>query len=65
MIVVCFINDVLCPETTGYHDCYELLDRDTGVRLSNHWGIHVFELPKFHKPVTELASDIERWTFFL
>ena len=65
VIVVCFINDVLCPETTGYHGRYELLDSDTGMRFSSHWGIHVFELPKFHKPVTELDSDIERWTFFL
>ena len=65
IIVVCFINDVLWPQTTGYHGRYEMLDQQTGVRFSDHWGIHIFELPKFHKPVTELSSDIERWTYFL
>ena len=65
VIVVCFINDVLCPETTGYHGRYELLDPDTQVRFSKHWTIHIFELPKFHKSVTELATDIERWNYFL
>lgn len=65
VIVVCFINDVLCPETAGYHGRYELLDPDTQVRFSKHWSIHIFELPKFHKSVTELATDIERWNYFL
>ena len=65
VIVVCFINDVLCPETTGYHGRYELLDPDTKVRFSEHWSIHIFELPKFRKDVTDLTTDLERWNYFL
>ena len=38
---------------------------ESKVRLSDHWGIHLFELPKFNMSVTELSSDIERWTYFL
>src|SRR2546425_7866193 len=37
----------------------------TVVRFSDHWTIHVFELPKFHKPVGELSSDLDRWIYFL
>ncbi len=65
VIVICFINDVLCPQTTGYHGLYEMLDLTTKVRFSDHWQLHVFELPKFHKSAAELTTDIERWTYFL
>ncbi len=65
VIVICFINDVLCPEMTGYHGRYQLLDVETQTQFSEHWTIHVFELPKFHKSVTELNTDLERWNYFL
>jgi predicted transposase/invertase (TIGR01784 family) len=65
VIVVCFINDLLCPETSGYHGRYELREAATGVRFSNHWTIHIVELPKFQVPVTDLKDDIERWAYFL
>ena len=29
VIVICFINDVLCREATGYHGLYEMLDQTT------------------------------------
>ena len=65
VVVICFINNVLCPQTTDYHGHYELLDRNTQVRFSDHWSIHVLELPKFHKAASELSNDMERWTYFL
>ena len=65
VIVICFINDVLCPQATGYHGLYEMLDQTTKVRFSDHWQLHLFELPKFQKSAEELTTDIERWTYFL
>lgn len=65
VIVVCFINDVLCPETPRYHSRYELLDPDSGLRFSDHWAIHVVELPKFTAEPTTLANDLDRWAYFL
>ena len=65
VIVICFINDVLCPHATGYHGLYEMLDQTTKVRFSDHWQLHLFELPKFQKSAEELTTDIERWTYFL
>ena len=47
IIVICFIDDVLCPETTDYHGRYEMRDPNTGIGFSDHWTIHVFELPMF------------------
>jgi len=65
VIVVCFINDMLCPETSSYHSCYELRDSVTLSRFSDHWSVHVVELPKFKKLATELETEIDRWTYFL
>ena len=65
VIVVCFINDLLCPETSGYHGRYELREVDVGVRFSDHWTIHIVELPKFQLPVTNLKNEIDRWAYFL
>ena len=71
VIVVCIIDAVLfpvtaeTPETAGYHSRYELRDPDAGVRFSDHWTVHVIELPKFTKPLTGLVEDIDRWAYFL
>lgn len=65
VIVICFINDVLYPKTTDYHSCYEMRELNTGAQFSEHWTIHIFELPKFHKSLSELSSDLDRWTYFL
>ena len=65
VIVVCFIDEVLLPELQEFYSCYQFMDGETGVRFSDHWSVHVIELPKFKKSVTELADDLDRWTYFL
>lgn len=65
VIVVCFINDVLCPEVAGYHSYYELLDPETHIRFTDHWAVHVIEVPKFDKSLAELTTDLDRWAYFL
>ena len=29
------------------------------------WNLHLVELPKFNRTVTELSTDCERWSYFL
>jgi len=65
VIVICFVNAVLFPQSPGYHGRYELMDEKSGVRYSDHMAIHVLELPKFPKTVDELCEDEDRWTYFL
>lgn len=65
VIVVCFIDSLLCPETSDYHSRYELRNPTTGNLFSNHWAIHIIELPKFDRSPTQLTSAIDRWSYFL
>lgn len=65
LIVVCFIASMLCPETAEYHSRYELRDPKSGNLFSNHWTIHIVELPKFDLPPQQLKSSIDRWAYFL
>lgn len=65
VIVVCFIDSLLCPETSEYHSRYELRDPKTSNLFSNHWAIHIIELPKFDRSPPQLTSAIDRWSYFL
>lgn len=62
---MCFINDILCPGTSQYHRRYELSDPVMGTRFSDHWTIHVIELPKLSTPSSGVRDDLERWPYFL
>lgn len=65
VIVVCFINAVLCPEAPSFHGQFELRDPETGIRFSDHWSVHLIELPKFTKSVNGVTDNLDRWTYFL
>ena len=65
VITVCFLNAVLFPKVADYHGRYELREVTRHTPLTNHWQIHIVELPKFHTHVEQLRGDIERWTYFL
>lgn len=65
IVVICFVNAVLFPQSPGYHGRYELMDGRQGIRFSDHLAIHVVEIPKFLRRLDELQEDLERWTYFL
>ena len=48
-----------------YHNCFELVDRNTGEVLTDHLGMHIIELPKFALAEDELRSIEEVWYYFL
>ncbi len=66
VIMVCFLNDILFDDDSGqYHWCFRLIDQDSGRPLTNQFVIHIIELPKINKTLEELASELDRWTYFL
>ena len=66
VIMVCFLNDILFDDDSGqYHWCFKLLDQDSGRELTGQFVIHIVELPKLNKTLDELASELDRWTYFL
>ena len=66
VILVCFLNDILFDDDSGqYHWCFRLIDQDSGRQLTDQFVIHIIELPKINKTLDELASELDRWTYFL
>ena len=66
VIMVCFINDILFHDKPDqYHWCFKLIDQDSGRQLTDQFVIHIVELPKVHKTLEELVSELDRWTYFL
>src|SRR5207249_2143273 len=49
----------------GCHGIFELRERQAGVLFSDQLALHVFELPKFTKRLTELVTPLDRWLYFL
>ena len=63
-ITICFLDDHLFDEP-DWRWRFELRDAARQTRLTDLLAIHLFELPKFERPVAELASELERWLYFL
>ena len=48
-----------------YHSHYEMIDRRTGESPSDHFSIHIVELPKFTLGEDEVRTPEHRWCYFL
>lgn len=64
-ISVLILDDVFSPEETGAHRRFRLWDDECGTLFTDHLELHVLELPKFHKVLSELTNDLDRWLYFL
>jgi predicted transposase/invertase (TIGR01784 family) len=64
-ISICFLNDRLFPEVAEWHLRFEIWDVERWIRLTDALSMHLFELPKFDRPATELSNELERWLYFL
>lgn len=65
VIVLCFVDDVLFRAGREFHSRFELRDPRQDLQFSDHLQIHLIELPKFLRTLTELRNDSDRWTYFL
>ena len=62
---ICFINSRLFQQTpVDFLNQFEMVDRRTGVVLSNHFGLTIVELPKFTRRAEEIVTPLERWCYY-
>ena len=64
-ISVLLVDDILFPELAGPHYRFRLCEESRGTVFSDQIELHVLELPKFDKPLPDLADDLDKWLFFL
>ena len=63
---ISFVNHELYPNEARWHWRFQLRDAEQpGVVFSDQLAVHVIELPKFRRAVSELASPLDRWCYFL
>ena len=63
---ICFLRGRLFhAKKDVYHNHFEMLDRRTGEAPSDHFGIHIVELPKFALGEDEVRTPEHRWCYFL
>ena len=62
---ICFVDAPLFPDQEKYHLVFELWEREQAIIWSDQLAIHVLELPKFTRSVTELVTPLDRWLYFL
>lgn len=65
VFVVCFTAAILFRTGPQFHSRFRLVDTDQCIVLTDHFEVHVIELPKFAKRLSELRDDEERWIYFL
>ena len=64
-ISVLLLNDRLFPESEPCHQRFRLWNEGHTTTYSDRLEIHVIELPKFVKVLSELGSDLDGWLYFL
>src|SRR5438105_3272522 len=64
-ISISFLDHVLFPHAPDYHLRFRLLETSHHFPFTEDLEFHILELPKFTKPVTELATGLDIWLYFL
>jgi predicted transposase/invertase (TIGR01784 family) len=64
-ISICFTKQVLFADVDEYHLNFRLREEKHAVEFSDDLEIHLIELPKFNKTSDQLASELDRWCYFL
>ncbi len=64
-IAVCFLDTSLFSALQDYHLVFELRERLRQELFTDQLAVHILELPKFHKELSELTTPLDRWLYFL
>lgn len=64
-ILVCVAAREIFSDTTEHHSRFRIQSADGATLFSDRLEIHTIELSKFDRTVDGLATDLDRWTFFL
>jgi predicted transposase/invertase (TIGR01784 family) len=64
-ISICFVNEIVFPDPSDYHLCFELRERQHELLYNDDLQLHMLELPKFQKRPQELKTTLDVWLYFL
>jgi predicted transposase/invertase (TIGR01784 family) len=64
-ISISLLDHVLFRQNPDYQHRFQLLETRRHFSLGNDLDLHILELPKFQKSVTELTSTRDKWPYFL
>ena len=64
-ISICFVNGNVFPGRDVCHSRFRLLDQDGRLCLTEDLAIHVIEIPKFNRRLSELQEPLDFWLYFL
>lgn len=64
-IAVCFVDTLLFHDVSDYHLVFELRERYHQTLFTDQMAVHILELVKFNKAVSELVTPLDRWLYFL
>ena len=62
---ICFVDDRLFPDSQAHHSVFRLRDAENKMIFAEELSIHLIELPKFRLAMSELQSELDRWSYFL
>lgn len=63
---IVWVIEPLCPTIDRLHSTFELRERHTNVRLSDHLAIHLLQLSALRRPnATKNDARVHRWARFL
>jgi predicted transposase/invertase (TIGR01784 family) len=61
-----FLDGILFRSDERFHSHFQMRDRHAiEIVFSDHLQVHIIELPKFRRTVSELDARLDRWCFFL
>ncbi len=64
-ILIAFLNYVQFPDSDAYHLEFGLLEKRMHFPMTEDLSFHFLQLPRFSKAETELATELDKWLYFL
>jgi len=62
---ITFLNANLFKDTGDFHTTFQILDKRTGkILLTEHLEMHILELSKLRKPISDIKTNLEAWAYF-
>lgn len=64
-VSICFVDNVLFPQTSAYHLAFQLRTEDHTFAFTEDLALRILELPKFTRSVEQLTEPLDVWLYFL
>lgn len=63
---ITFLNAKLFKDTEDFHTTFQILDKRTRkILLTEHLEMHILELTKLRKSISDIQTNLEAWAYFI